>query len=160
EALARKVRHLLGNQAQLRVPRAIAGAAPPRAAASPPAGGLTVVVVDDDELIREATAEMVAALGHPALSARNAADALEALAGSTADVLLTDLGLPDVSGAELARRALERWPHLRVVFTSGDDVAAQAGGMTAATLQKPYTSRDVAVVLDEVRNGVGGGLTG
>jgi signal transduction histidine kinase/DNA-binding response OmpR family regulator len=160
EALARKVRHLLGNQAQLRVPRAIAGAAPPRAAASPPAGGLTVVVVDDDELIREATAEMVAALGHRVLSARNAADALEALAGSTADVLLTDLGLPDVSGAELARRALERWPHLRVVFTSGDDVAAQAGGMTAATLQKPYTSRDVAVVLDEVRNGVGGGLTG
>lgn len=95
----------------------------PRVAAEPPAAGrhpLQVLVVEDDENVRVVTAAMVRALGHRALPAASASEALAVAATERIDLLVTDvvLGAP-VDGVGLALALLERRPSLAVVLVSG-----------------------------------------
>ncbi len=77
---------------------------------------------------------------------------LRTLAAAPMDVLLTDVGLPDLTGDELARQALQRWPALRIVFATGDHEApAKAGVAKAVVLSKPYEPEDLSAALDKVR---------
>ncbi len=149
EALARKVRHVLGNEAQHRlVKQQRTGEAVPTPAREEEPRRLTVVLVEDDELIRSSTAEHLVEQGHEVVEAQDAASGLAALTARRADVLLTDVGLPGRSGAELAREAVARWPHLKVVFASGDDTgSADSGLVDAVMLLKPYTPKDLAAAL-------------
>jgi FixJ family two-component response regulator len=65
---------------------------------------------------------------------------------------LTDLGLPGMSGEELASEVRRRFPRLPVVIASGyGRSGAQAAGMQAEGLQfisKPYSSIDLQQALD------------
>lgn len=147
EALARKIRHLLEQQAQPRTAAPQGAAERLQLAAGAERQALVVVVVDDDESIRHTTAEMVADLGHTVVNAHDGRSGLEALSNCAADILITDLGLPDMSGVELARQALLRRPQLKVIFASGEEVKAPPGGPSAVMLPKPYTAKDVAAAL-------------
>lgn len=154
EDLARKVRHVLANQQQrnqaaaLRTPeRAQAPGAGP---AEPVPGGekWTVLLVEDDDLIRNSTAEILKELGHKVFTVGDAASAQKALANVQVDVLVTDVGLPDLSGAELAHRALSAQPRIGVVFATGDEgVSGQDGLEAAVLLVKPYSRNDLAQAL-------------
>ncbi|RZL08429.1 MAG: response regulator, partial [Rubrivivax sp.] len=149
EALARKIRHVLANQAQRRAPVTSAAPAPDVTVA-----GLRILVVEDDELIRASTAEMLSEQGHLVVEACDAGSALRALAAGPVDVLVTDFGLPDLTGAELVQQALQRWPGLRIVFATGDQAApAQAGVPAAVILSKPYKPEDLSAALAKVRRG-------
>jgi CheY-like chemotaxis protein len=67
------------------------------------------------------------------------------------DLLLTDIGLGDMHGGELARRALELRPGMRVVYSSGHPRAAAALDELPAGdgfLLKPYKAADLERVLD------------
>src|SRR6185312_9222050 len=121
EALARRLRHILRNQQQKVVPRAIARAEPKPGARRAPAGRLRVLLVEDDALIRMSAADMLSNLGHSVIEAGNASEALALLEAHAVDIMLTDIGLPGMSGSELAARASERLPGLRIVFASGRD---------------------------------------
>lgn len=64
------------------------------------------------------------------------------------DVLLTDVGLPDTCGTDLAGEARALQPGLPIVFTTGDaEVAGADFNASTALLRKPYSSVDVAGVL-------------
>lgn len=163
EALARKIRHVLSNQAQRRVAVESPVPVPPAqhepgatdvaaALAVSGATSLRILVVEDDELIRSSTAEMLSEQGHLVMEASDAGSALRTLAAAPVDVLLTDFGLPDLTGAELVRQALQRWPALRVVFATGDHAApAEAGVAAAVILSKPYKPEDLSAALAKVR---------
>ena len=80
------------------------------------------------------------------LSAANAREAIALLEqDEPIDILFTDINLPDgpdaIDGLELARKAVELCPRLRVIYTTGH---GQTDGMTAlfvedaAFLPKPY----------------------
>lgn len=121
-------------------------------------GARTVLVVEDDPHVRLLLERLVTGSGYGVLSSRSAAEALAVLGehGTEVGLLLTDIGLGDLHGGELARRALERWPGLRVVYTSGQGrAAAGLDGMPAgdAFLLKPYTVEDLERVLDRVLAG-------
>jgi CheY-like chemotaxis protein len=108
-----------------------------------------VLVVEDDPLVRMAAVDMIETLGFVALQAGEASAALAILKGdSRIDVLFTDVGLPGMRGPELAEKARELRPQLKVVFASGygetDEVAAFAG---AVQLAKPYEHDQLAEVL-------------
>ncbi|MDP1599444.1 response regulator [Phenylobacterium sp.] len=147
EALARRIRHILANQAQRSVherPRAT----PVQGERRREGPRLIVVLVEDDDLIRSGTADMIAELGHTVNCASDGQTALRLLAETTADVLITDVGLPDFSGTDLAREAIQQWPGLKIIFASGDQGAAQEAGLPdAINLAKPYTSDQVAAAL-------------
>ena len=72
--------------------------------------------------------------------------------GAAVALMITDIVLPHVSGAELAMRARPRWPRLQVLFTSGYPVDAlnlvEVERLGVPLLAKPYTS---AILLFEVR---------
>ena len=137
-ALARKLRSLLGPP---RPPEAASPAAVP-ANTNVGASRRKVLVVDDEVLVRMATVEMVSECGLAVDEAGDGAEALKRLADDPEiDVLLTDLGLPGMSGAQLIQRAREARPSLMIVVASGysRDGTVDAGiPQDAMFLSKPF----------------------
>ena len=158
EALARKVRQVLADQE-----RAASGWTDEAdmvggASAVPGRDGarrsLTILLVEDEILIRLDTAEHIRDLGHTVLEAGDGNEALAALAATEVDVLMTDLGLPGMSGADLAARALALKPTLGIVFATGNAEAPHVGaGARTALLRKPYDQADIAKALRTIGSG-------
>lgn len=101
---------------------------------------MRLLVCEDDFLILMNTAEMLRELGHEVEEAADGGSALAALAGGRFDVLLTDVGLPDMNGVELARRVRAMTPELPIIFASGlGEVDGFDDDGSVAFVQKPYT---------------------
>lgn len=112
-----------------------------------------VLVVEDEVVLRMSTTDMLEQLGCFVSGVGSGEQALELLTrGGAFDLLLTDLGLPGMSGEELASEVRRRFPTLPVVIASGyGRSGAQAAGMQAEGLQfisKPYSSVDLQQALD------------
>jgi CheY-like chemotaxis protein len=137
-------------------------AAPPRAlpkisVATPS----TVLVVEDQDRVRGVVVRVLRDAGYRVLEASDGestlrrVDELEAI-----DVLLTDIVMPRLDGRSLAARLRQRWPDLRVLFTSGyvddTDRAWLASDENAAFLPKPFTPREL---LEAVQKMVGASRT-
>ena len=100
--------------------------------------GLRVLLVEDVDDIRDLLAFLLRSEGAEVRQARAAREALEAAATWRFDVLLTDLGLPDMSGDDLIREILGMKSHVRVVVVTGfgqpyADLARQAGAAVVFT---------------------------
>ena len=135
EALARKIRHVLANQAQRRVAQGSQHSANEKTFKD-----ATVLLVEDDDLIRLTTTEMLSDIGCKVKEASTAQEALKILDEQPVDILLTDVGLPGVSGLQLARDVYARRPDLRVVLATGDSgVKSEAARLGAIFIVKPYT---------------------
>jgi len=96
-----------------------------RASAAPadvPEGhGQSVLLVDDEEPLRRAVAALLRSLGYRVSVAANASDALSLCAGDPCgfDIVLTDLGLPGMTGIELAKEIHRLAPDVPVIVMSG-----------------------------------------
>jgi CheY-like chemotaxis protein len=101
-----------------------------------------VLIVEDEVLIRMTTVDMVDELGHQFVEAANGPEALERLDGDPEiDVLLTDLGLPGMSGQALIAEALKRRPALKVLVASGYGSQSDLGSLDPTQvrfLNKPF----------------------
>ncbi len=121
---------------------------PPLAAdADPPPGSETILIVEDEKLLREVTIQLLQQGGYKVIEAQDVADALKILAASNGSIalLLTDVIMPEQSGAELFAKAKQISPKLRAVFMSGyaGEVVARHGISVeeAFFLEKPFTKR-------------------
>ena len=81
----------------------------------------TVLLVEDDEPTREAMTSWLAVEGFSVLAAANGREAARHLEGppEPIDVVVLDVGLPDVSGVDLCQRVRERYPAMPVVVCTG-----------------------------------------
>ena len=139
EALARKIRHVLANHAQRRVAQGSR-----RSAKRKSIEDATVLLVEDDDLIRLTTTEMLSDIGCKVKEASSAQEALKILDEQSVDILLTDVGLPGVSGLQLARDVYARRPDLRLVLATGDSgVRSEAARLGAIFIVKPYTPQSL-----------------
>lgn len=68
---------------------------------------MKVLIVDDEEVIVESLMPVLTGQGHDVISAGNAARALEAVARGGIDLVLLDLGLPDIDGIEIIAKIKE-----------------------------------------------------
>ncbi|MCX7512195.1 response regulator [Frateuria hangzhouensis] len=112
---------------------------------------LTVLLVEDDLLIRAHATDMLRELGHRVIEAEYGPDALAVLQAEPVDVLVTDVGLPGMSGPMLATRARDVQPGIGVVFATGHDELPpdeRAEHADAVLLLKPY---DAAGLADSLR---------
>jgi DNA-binding response OmpR family regulator len=106
----------------------------------------TVLVVDDEEDLRDIMRRMLERRGFRTLVAGDPEQAIAVCRDHDGeiDVLVTDLGLPGVSGGELSRSAQALRPHMGVVYISGlpKDIAVTKGLISADALlvKKPFTS--------------------
>jgi two-component system KDP operon response regulator KdpE len=92
----------------------------------------TVLVVDDDPQIRRALRINLTAYGYQVLTAQDGADALRAAADRKPDVVVLDLGLPDLDGTEVIA-GLRGWSTVPIIVVSGrtdarDKIEALAAG--------------------------------
>jgi len=152
-----------GTRFELYFPFAEEGAAaapgqPPSSHAGPARPGETVLVVEDEPQLRELLRSHLAAHGYRALVAADGAQALALLeAGERADVLLSDVVMPHLSGPELARSFRARFPGAVVVFMSGyaeDAVAEQVALVQGeAVIEKPGGLDAVASVIRGLLDG-------
>jgi CheY-like chemotaxis protein len=87
----------------------------------PPAGVARVLVVDDQELVRRSLGRLMRAAGHEALFAGDGQQAIDIYRKTTPrpDVVLLDLDMPVLSGAEALERIKEIDPGARVLLVSG-----------------------------------------
>lgn len=81
----------------------------------------TIVVIEDDMKVREAVSRSLASLGHSVETAANGLSGLEMTVNSAPDLVVLDLGLPDVEGQEVLKmiRAVSAVPV--IIATAQDD---------------------------------------
>ena len=102
----------------------------------------TILIVDDELAILEYAGGVLEEYGYAILTASNAASALVMLrSNDRIDLLFTDLVMPGFDGIELARRAGEEIPGLRVLFTTGYSTDPAPNGRV---LKKPYRPQQLA----------------
>jgi two-component system, cell cycle response regulator CpdR len=102
------------------------------------------LVVDDDPLTRELIASMLEEIGCDTLTARSGTDALGQLATNRSiEILLADINMPGLSGVELAERARDFRPELRVLLVSG----LESDGRGFPLLRKPFSQSDLRRVM-------------
>jgi PAS domain S-box-containing protein len=85
-----------------------------------PGQGETILVVEDDETVRLLVTEVLNTLGYRYLEAPDAQGAIPLLQSDTPiDLLITDVGLPNMNGRQLAEIARQHRPTLKVLFVTG-----------------------------------------
>jgi CheY-like chemotaxis protein len=78
-----------------------------------------VLLVDDLEEVRRSYREILTAAGHRVTEASGGPEAISMLGSGRFDVVVTDLGMPEVSGLEVAKEAKRRDPSVPVILLSG-----------------------------------------
>ncbi|QDU68033.1 ATP-binding protein [Engelhardtia mirabilis] len=112
--------------------------------------GELILVAEDDHLIRAVASTILERIGYRVMVARSGAEALELLSTSSerVDLLLTDVIMPDMTGAELAARVKARFRAVEAVYMSGytDKVVARHGLLHPhiSVLEKPFTENELA----------------
>ncbi|MGF7147316.1 signal transduction histidine kinase [Sphingomonas zeicaulis] len=118
-------------------------------------GTETVLVVEDDDNVRAYTVDVLRELGYRVIEAHDGEAAMRLLDRQDQNVhlLLTDVVMPKMSGAELAEAARHRQPELRVLYTSGytRDAIMRDGRLAPGVdlLAKPFT---FAALAERVRD--------
>ncbi|WP_332773573.1 response regulator [Phenylobacterium sp.] len=104
------------------------------------AAGVRLLVVDDDDAVRQVLVDGLRLQGFQVFEAADGPSGLVALAREAPDALVLDYAMPEMNGAEVARRARALRPGLPVVFCSGyADTLALEGVDDALIARKPIT---------------------
>jgi PAS domain S-box-containing protein len=148
-----------GTTFKVYLPRALEAAVdlPERPVRRKAVGGHeTVLVVEDNDAVREVAVAALQVHGYRVLQAADGEEALQLMRDLEEPVhlLLTDVVMPGMSGAALAHQLRERYPHLKVLYTSGytENVIMHHGVLEegVAFLPKPYRPADLAHRVREV----------
>jgi two-component system, cell cycle sensor histidine kinase and response regulator CckA len=115
----------------------------------------TILIVEDDEHLRQLTAAVLEREGFCVFQAGNATEAVEVWQSEPPgiDLLIADIVMPGLSGPEIAREFRKASPHLKIVFTSGNerDLVLETAKLVedARFIKKPYT---LGAIIDVVRS--------
>lgn len=121
----------------------------------PVSAGEIVLVVEDNAQLRTLTLDRLKLLGYCVIEADGGPAALALIkAGTRIDLIFSDVVMPGgITGYELAARARERIPGMKVLLTSGYDAERAAKqdttGSDLKVLRKPYRQTDLAHALRE-----------
>jgi len=102
-----------------------------------------VLLVDDDRFVLASTADLLRELGHEPIEANSGAEALMLLRGSAApDIAILDFAMPEMTGAELAKRIRELCPDLPLLLATG--YADGTADSHLPRLDKPFSLSELA----------------
>jgi signal transduction histidine kinase/CheY-like chemotaxis protein len=115
------------------------------------AGDGPVLVVEDEDDVRTALCDLLEAMGFDVIGARGGRQAQEAAEDHALGLVLTDLGVPDLSAFELARRLRATGVEAPIILLTGwvrevDSAAASDAGIDMV-LTKPIAAEDLVTAL-------------
>ncbi|HEY3446853.1 MAG TPA: response regulator [Myxococcales bacterium] len=131
----------------------------PLAAVSPARGSELVLVVDDEPLVLNVTKPLLERAGYTVLTAASGTEALATMEReqSRIGLVLLDMVMPGMSGAEAFRRLRALRPELRVLLVSGYTDSEEAHALLreehVGFLAKPYRLDELAAKMREVLGG-------
>ena len=131
---------------------------------SPPAGKLeetvrgsqTILIVEDDAALLQVTHRSLAGSGYVILAAHGPVEAIQISDNHLGPIhlMVTDVIMPGMSGAQLAARLSPLRPEMKVLYVSGytDDTIVHHGVLAAGLsfLQKPFSPKTLARKVSEV----------
>jgi CheY-like chemotaxis protein len=109
----------------------------------------TVLVVEDDDDTCDLLASSLCRAGYSVQTASNGAEALELLHASTPDVILLDIEMPVMDGAEFrqAQRRDRRLLDIPTIVMTGSAYEPQLDLAVAHTIRKPFRTNDLLTLL-------------
>ena len=119
-------------------------------------GRARICLIDDDIYVRDALSLGLGDSGYDVVTAPGAAAGLDVVAREHIDVIITDMNMPGVDGAQLITEARARWPKLPVIAITGAathdgrpvaEVARELGA--DACLVKPFRAAQLAALIAE-----------
>jgi len=117
-------------------------------------GSLRILVVDDEDYVRELLADILEREGCEVVLAGEGHEALSLFDAQGFDAVFTDVGLPGMSGWELARAVRERDRRLALAVITGwgDTVTAEEQSAAQAdwVIPKPFTVERIMGLVDEI----------
>lgn len=125
-------------------------------ATAAPAGQGVVLVLEDDEQVRHMVAQALRAIGYTPLVASSPEEAIDLCSRPAIEIslVLTDVIMPHMNGAQLQERLKVLRPDLKVLFMSGytANVIVNHGVLKAGInfIQKPFTLGQLAQKLEEI----------
>ena len=110
-----------------------------------------VLVVDDERDVRESLVALLSGFGYAATSAATARAALDLWAtDGPFDVILTDVGMPDINGILLAEMLREHVPDLPVILMTGrHQLVDRLLEASTVALVKPFSALQLKDIIDE-----------
>ena len=114
---------------------------------------IRILLAEDDQVMREYLTRALERAGYAVAAVDRGTAAIPLLERESFDLLLTDIVMPEMDGIELARRAAELVPGLRVMFITGFAAVTLKAGRempNARVLTKPFHLRDLVAEVDRV----------
>jgi len=113
-----------------------------------------ILLAEDDDDMRRFLVRALERAGHEVTSFAEGASAFEELKQASFDLLLTDIVMPEMDGIELARRAAELDPALKIMFITGFAAVAlnpdSRAPKDAKVLSKPFHLRDLVAEVERM----------
>lgn len=138
-----------GTHFDLLLPREIAPATIEPGHERPSPIPARVLIVDDEPNIVEGITALLELEGNQVRTVANGAATLPAIEEFDPDVVVLDVGLPDVDGRELYASIQKRWPDLAVIFSTGH--ATVPASDRGYFLRKPYEFTELLAAMAAVR---------
>lgn len=114
---------------------------------------IRILLAEDDQVMREYLTRALERSGYAVSAVDRGTAAIPLLETEHFDLLLTDIVMPEMDGIELAQRAADMAPDLRVMFITGFAAVTLKAGKTmpqARVLSKPFHLRDLVLEVDRM----------
>ncbi len=114
---------------------------------------IRILLAEDDQVMREYLTRALERSGYAVAAVDRGTAAIPLLAAETFDLLLTDIVMPEMDGIELAQRATEMAPGMRVMFITGFAAVTLKAGEAmpnARILSKPFHLRELVMEVDRL----------
>ena len=114
---------------------------------------ISILLAEDDDSMRAFLARALERSGYRVVAVDRGTAALPMIEPSAFDLLLTDIVMPEMDGIELAQKAAELAPDMRVMFITGFAAVALKAGRAAPSakiLSKPFHLRDLVAEVDRL----------
>jgi GAF domain-containing protein len=115
----------------------------------------SVLIIDDEAAVRELVSEVLMAHGHRITVAAGGREGLARFETGRYDIVLTDLGMPDLNGWEVARAIKSADASIPVLLLTGwaDAVDPSAASLVNGILRKPFDVRDLSAAVTAALSG-------
>jgi len=126
---------------------------PPQAVKKTETEIAAILIIDDEEDVRELLRDILTMHGHEVAAARDGRQGLEILASRAFDMVFTDLGMPGMSGWEVATEVKKIAPEVAVALITGWGINLDKDDMEKSSvnhiLNKPFTVDDILRLVRE-----------